>query len=106
MGMANSLAKRARIDFFAKKAKDLAKEMEEYFFKNGIGGCGNEVNARKILRIVKENAESCSSNFPTNQMDSVIFMLSRHLHVTSVTLEKINSGDNEVKELCKSIGIN
>lgn len=107
MGMANSLTKRARIDYYANQTKGLAMEMKDYFFKDGANNCDNNVNAKKILEIIKENAKLCNSGFPAlSQLDKVIFMLLEHLCVVSATLRQINDGDKEVKELCNSAGIN
>lgn len=106
MGMANSLTKRSRVDFFVEQTKNLATKMEEYFFKDNSSNHGGDANAKKILEILKENAKLCNSGFPSlGQLDKLIFMLIEQLRVVNATLSRINNGDEEVKELCNSAGI-
>lgn len=103
----NSLTKKAKIDFFVSKTKNLAKEMEEYFFGKRIEDFSDEVNVKEILRPIKEDTESHKSYFPTlSRKDKVIAMLSRYLRVVSATLGQLNNDDDEnVNELLKSTGI-
>lgn len=101
----NSLSKKAQIGFFAKKARELAKEMEEYFFKDNIDDLNNkaEVNVKKIFEHMKE----CTGFDSTlKQNDKIILTLLEHLRVISVALRQLNDDDESVKELLKSAGIN
>ena len=105
--VSNSLTKKAKINLIATKARDLAKEIEDYFFGKRIEDNGDEVNVKEILRPIKEDTESHKSDFPVlGRKDKVIAMLSRCLWVVSVTLRRLNNEDDEnVNELLKSAGI-